>query len=285
MSVFLRRFTQPLARWGWLLLLASNAYRLVDAWSNLEFTRTRMPTLLRLLTSDLGLLGLTAIGLIIIAIAALRTPSFVPAEIPLSPPPTSPLSPQAPKGFLDFAIDAKKSVKQLNDLWIKLGTETEKIARLTQANTKRLSRKVMTPERARNITLRASKEMDNYSAFLENLLGRLKQTGAVFAESYIGYFGRITLTDVQQKEALGEVRDTIRTLLKTTKEARISTTDYRDSIRKLRETGASQDLNRASDRLIDALGGILDFVKSLEKTNREIIRTIEQKLSDEGRKG
>lgn len=264
------------------MILLGIGYRLLDAWSNVEFFRSKRPAIVEFLVSGVGTFLVIVGGLVLIALAnrdrqATQEEHKPDRATPMAPSPASP-GPDVPKGFLDFLVDAEQAGNRLNKLMMDIGSETIRIGKQMQIHTSRFQTRGITPERAHKVASDAAADMDRYSAFLERTLEQLRATGEVLGESYIGYFDRVTPASEQDKSAVVGLRDITRTLIQTIRQSRTSVGAYRDTVGTLRSTGASQSLNRASDRLMGALDGVHAFMKSLEGTLTKLVRVLNRKL-------
>jgi hypothetical protein len=122
-------------------------------------------------------------------------------------------------------------------------------------------------------------DIDAHSAFIEAHLRSLREAASAFTDSYFGYVEWFTPETEPDRQRLAELGRTIKSLLEGARGGRKGISGYRDSVAGLRRRNISQDLNRASERLVPALDGILKIMGQIETFCSRLLRLINRKLS------
>ena len=250
--------------------------RLLDPYSPRVFSMIQ-EALLWALQSPLGITGLVFASVIMAFLvhAYFETRS---ALMTIAPPPVVAASEDAPKGVLDFQVDAKRTGVELARVMRELSGATIKMNKRLNSYAHRMGRLQGNPERAHKLAGRVSKVMDEYSAFLEMTIPKIKETGKESMESTTSYFGWVQPRTDEEMRSLDEYRTTVRGLHKTIKNARETVRSVSSSVTGLRQSNISQSLNRASNRLLDNYQMMDQFYESYEKGLTKLLGILNRKL-------
>lgn len=182
------------------------------------------------------------------------------------------------KGFLDFAVDAKRAGQEFPAILTRITRETTNIAKKLQSAKERTHNAAGDLVKIHNIASRTAGQIDEYSAFLESNLNLLQQTSRMLTHSWIGYIEWFTPQTEAQKGQLLELRPVIRNLLESTRNSPKGVGAFRDAVAALRGKRISQDINRATERLLPHLDGIIAVMKEIERTCVKLLSIINKKL-------
>ena len=183
------------------------------------------------------------------------------------------------KGILDFKLDAIRSAKDYGATLAGITKETVNIGKKLRSHTKRIQAATGDAEKEYKAAFNAASDLDAYSEFIENNLPRLQQTADLLGESYIGYIERLTPTTQFDKSQLAELREVIGRFLDATTSSRTSTAGFRDSVSRLRRIGISRGINRACERLVTALEGVITTMEGIEGSCRRLLDLIDDKTA------
>jgi len=194
---------------------------------------------------------------------------------------------EAPRGFLDYRVDMERTLPQISKILNRITPQQIRIGKQFQVHTQSLAthqaRGTLTPRRAQKIASAAAKDMDRFSGSFERTLGPLRQTTDLLAESLTGWIDWASQAPGADTTPLGQFRDVaVRPLLDNIRVMRSAIGSYRETLVGLRGTGGvgvSQDMNRASDRLLPLIDEMLRVTGVLENSIAEVVTTINRRLT------
>jgi hypothetical protein len=185
------------------------------------------------------------------------------------------------KGFIDFLVDAQQAGKKVPILLTQLNDRTTDMAQRLPRHSKRFADAAGNAQKLQGAASDAAKDIDRYSAFVEDALPELRATLKLFAEGWTGYFETSPeARDNSKKHDIEVFRGTLQGLQKTTRSSRESIAAFRNSTLGLRQRNVSQKLNAAADRLANGLSEVVSVMKDLEGAFRRLAGLAAKRLEE-----
>jgi hypothetical protein len=190
--------------------------------------------------------------------------------------------PSVERGFLDFLVDAEKASKELLPrLLTRLGQESSKMAKRLRRHNLRFQKVAGNAQKARKAAADASKDIDRYSKFIEEMLPEFKAGLKLFEEGWIGYLETSPeARDRSKRQGLESFQGTVQELRPIFRTSREQSARFRNSVLALRKGGASQTLNAATDRLAALLAEVIAVMKGIEGALRKIVSLTAKRLEE-----
>lgn len=190
--------------------------------------------------------------------------------------------PSGEKGFLDFWVDAEKASEELlPSLLARLNQESSRVAKRLEGHTVRFKKAAGNAQKARKAADDASKDIDRYSEFIEEMLPEFKAGLKLFEEGWIGYLETSPeARDRSKRQGLESFRRTVQELRSIFRTSREQAAGFRNSMLALRKRAASQTLNAATDRLAALLAEVISVMKGIEGALRKIVSLTAKRLEE-----
>jgi len=191
--------------------------------------------------------------------------------------------PEEEKGFLDFIIEAQEAGRQIAEILEEFTHGTAAVGKRMGEHSAEIQRLGESPGRGtaaqvHKVALIASTDMTAYSENIEANLPTLDRNVDVLAESYLGYADWVAAESEHHREQLEEFCETITRLLTGTRAALGSTRSYRATTADLGRQRISRAVNRASQRLTQALDGVISVMEKVEALCVRILYVADEKL-------
>jgi hypothetical protein len=165
------------------------------------------------------------------------------------------------KGILDHVIEGVDAAKELEEVMLWIGSETDKFTTKISKHTENLDRlsKNLRPSSATDVQrlLLAASDMNTFSQRVEERLPRLERCTQVLEDSYSFY---VKLSDPESpvdKERISALDKEVGATLEALKPAKESIVNFRDITVSIRDQNTSGELTKAAERQFRALDDLL----------------------------
>lgn len=233
-----------------------------------------------LLWSTHSPVGITGVVFAAVILALLIHAYFETRPTVPGPPSVAP-SEGAPKGFLDFQVDAERIGTELGRAMRQFLRPSAKFRARLNVYTRQIHRLRGNPKGLHKLAGRASSVMDTYSTFLETMIPRVEATGKEFIDTSTSYSEWIRPSSDGEKRNLDEYRNAVGSLLSSIKDLRKVIRSTVTSVAAMRQANISQSLNRAGNRMLVNYQRLEDFYESFEKGLTKLLSILKRKLKED----
>jgi hypothetical protein len=164
-------------------------------------------------------------------------------------------------GFLDYELGFKVGMVAVNEILGRITKETEKNARDTNTSTAQLKRLVGAPVKQRIRGAKKSADaFTSYAKRLERLEAQYRAACQQMTTNFLNW-----IRTAPEGNDFQSFDPTLSSLAKSSRGSSTSTVSYRDTIQESRNLKVSQDVNRATDRVIAAVNRLIEDIDGLIK--------------------
>lgn len=185
------------------------------------------------------------------------------------------------KGFLDFAVNGEKSMKNIKKSMERMTGATQEIGEIMQKRTKEAnetqrSRVPGTASRMHKIAKAIAVDMIQYAKKLEEEQPKLHNGWKLFNENTEGFIKTAHVRSKEDKEAVIKFRNIIDKLKAANRDTLDKIQKYREAITGLR--GISREVNRASNRVASVLDLIISDYAVADSYCTKVITLLDEKI-------
>ncbi len=170
------------------------------------------------------------------------------------------------KGFLDRLVEATDAAQNMAKVMSDTVVETKGFNGRIEARTSQLQAVVPSvpgaSRQVHTIALLTAQDMTSYAGRMEAQVPQLEANIDALGENLSSLIAGAKVETEEDKKGLREFQTTANGLLEVARSALESLRQFRSSVHGLK--GISRDLNRASQRLVNALDGHLSFMERVE---------------------
>jgi hypothetical protein len=188
------------------------------------------------------------------------------------------------KGALDRLVEVTEATQNIVKLMSDTMVETKGFTGRIEARTSQLRALDLSgpgaSRQAHNITLLTAQDMASYAGKVEAQVPQLEANIDALSENLSALIASAKVETEEDKKGLLEFQKTMNGLLEVARSALENFRQFRTSIHGLR--GISRDLNRASQRLVNASDGLLSFMERVEAFAVRAIDLSKERLEGTG---
>lgn len=193
------------------------------------------------------------------------------------------IEPTEESGFLDFMIEGQLASEKMTVLMNKIAESTLEIGQKIKSHTERIEAISNNPgpgmaAQAQKVALLVSKDMDNYSNVLEELLPELESSVETMAENYTGYTKWFALLPQNNKGRVIEWRNQIDALRTGAKTGLTGIRSFRDSTVSLLSMSISREINKSSRHLSLVLEKVITEIEKVEAFCTKSLLIVDEKI-------
>jgi hypothetical protein len=189
------------------------------------------------------------------------------------------------KGILDHVIEGVDAAKELEEVMLWIGSETDKFTTKISKHTENLDRlsknlRPSTTKDVQRLLLLAVSDMNTFSQRVEERLPRLERCTQVLDDSYSFYVKVSDPESTVDKDRIRTLGKEVETMLEALKPAKESIANFRDSTVLIRDQNISGELTKAAERQFRALDDLLSETVRLESFALNISFLVEEWLKN-----
>jgi hypothetical protein len=185
-----------------------------------------------------------------------------------------------PPGLLDYEADNLRAQKALNRFFNKLAKDTTRVGKKTTRGTKSLVRakdkRGRVKQRRAN---RTAKHLTRSAVFIERRLTALKKLTKEIERNHQGLIANLPLATEEEVKLVMNWRNNVEGGRTASAEAAVGIDTYRRAVEDFEAMNASRTLRIASDRLGNALRGMVRALKDFETVSAGLVREFDQRLA------
>lgn len=184
-----------------------------------------------------------------------------------------------PPGLLDYEADSLRAQNDLNRMFTKLAKDTAKMGKAMLRGSARLERAKNKSGRVKQRRAnRTAKHINRSADFIEKRLAALKKLVKELERNYPGLIASLPLETPMDLEAAKAWRNAIEDGRAASLVTLGQIDEYRQTVEAFEALNPSRSLRIASDRLGKALRGIVNTVRSFERTTAGVVREFDRRI-------
>lgn len=189
------------------------------------------------------------------------------------------------KGILDFVVDSKKSMKDINECMERMTKATKEIGENMQRRTAEVQKIAKsglpgTAFRVRNIATATAMDMIQHAKKLEEEQPKLHKAWGSLDENISGLVHTARIHTKKDKEAILKFRSSVDGLRSGIRNALKGVQGYRKAVVNMK--GISQDINRASKRTVRILDLLISDLEGADSYCTKFLTLLSEKIEKEG---
>ena len=130
----------------------------------------------------------------------------------------------------------------------------------------------------KRVMLLASSDMNTFSKRIEDILPSFEESIRILEESYSAYVSSANPTSSHDTDRILNLRTSLLEALNVARPAKESVTDFRDSVLGIRKQNLNKELNKAANRVEQALSSVISNIVQMESFALRVTFLIDEKF-------
>jgi uncharacterized protein DUF2442 len=173
------------------------------------------------------------------------------------------------KGIWDYLAEAEEASPKLVQLLQSLNTDTDLLTAKIEGHAEKIQKITLSGSSAshrryRAVAYQCATDINRFSGRVEELLPGMKKETSALESSFSWISEYIVATPTERDEVIAALIPPLDNFLSSFKTAQKSITHFREQALELRQKNLSAELNKATNRLVTVLDGLLEAFEEIE---------------------